>query len=165
MIARMALIAWGLAASVVASDGQRNLSSSVLGAMADAALANPITDSDDGVRATMAYEVALAWLEGSNDAKAIGDGRNSFCWGQIYLPNHARTREGWLGAELVAEPVKCATVVVRLVKASITAGPIDCPLCLYARGRVTDEARRLSHHRGGLAEKLLRLVPLPEVSP
>lgn len=165
MMTKMALVAWGLTASVVASNGARKLSSTVLSAMADAALANPVpvADGEDGPLTTMAYEVALAWLEGANNGGAIGDGHNSYCWGQIYLPNGARTREGWSGPELVSDPLKCANVVVRIVHTSIAMGPKDCELCLYARGRVTPEARRISGHRVDLARKLLSTVPVPTV--
>ena len=161
----MALVAWGLAASLVASNGARKLSSSVLAAMADAALANPVVDGEDGPRVTMGYEVALAWFEGANDGRAIGDGHNSYCWGQIYLPNGARTKEGWSGPELVSDPLKCANVVVRIVHTSIAQGPSDCELCLYARGRVTPEARRISKHRVDLVKKLLSTVPMPDGQP
>ncbi|HEY1958607.1 MAG TPA: hypothetical protein VGH28_23475 [Polyangiaceae bacterium] len=161
MLTRAALIAWGLAASTLASGGARKLSSRVLEGMADAALAAPVVDGDDGARVTMAYEVAIAWLEGGNRADALGDGGASFCWGQVYLPGGARTREGFTGPELAADPHKCAAVVVRIVRASIAHGPADCPLCLYARGRVTSEARRLSAHRAALARRLLATVTLP----
>ena len=165
MLTKMALVAWGLAASLVASNGVRKLSSTVLGAMADAAIATPVIDGEDGPRVTMAYEVAIAWFEGANDGEAIGDGHASFCWGQIYLPNGARTREGWSGHELVDDPSKCASVVVRIVRTSIEGGPRDCELCLYARGRVTNEARRISKHRVDLVRRLLTTVPLPNGAP
>jgi hypothetical protein len=165
MVTKMALVAWGLSASLVASHGARKLSSSVLDAMADAALENPVVVGDDGPRVTMGYEVAIAWLEGANDGAALGDGRSSYCWGQIHLPHGARTREGWSGRELLSDPHKCATVVVRIVRSSIVRGPADCALCLYARGRVTPEARRMSKHRVDLVHELLRLVPLPRSEP
>jgi hypothetical protein len=161
MITKAALVAWGLAASLVASNGARRLSSTLLEAMADAALANPVTSGDEGTRVTMAYEVAIAWFESGNLGGAIGDGHSSYCWGQIYLPNGARTREGYSGDDLVSDAMKCATVVVRLVKMSIQAGPPDCTLCFYARGRVSDEARRMSQHRVDLVKKLLDMVPAP----
>lgn len=165
MITRSMLIAWGLAASQLASRGQRKLSSTVLEGMADAALANPIASTDDGVRATMAFEVAIAWFEGANDPRAIGDGHASYCWGQVYLPNGARTLEGWTGPELVADAAKCAAVVVRLVKASALASP-KCALCeltVYARGRDCPQGRSLSRNRVALAHKLATTIPLPEV--
>jgi len=161
MISKAALIAWGLTASLVASDGARKLSSSILSAMADAALDNPVVSGDDGPRVTMGYEIAIAWFESANGTLLIGDGHSSYCWGQVYLPNGAHTREGFSGDELVRDPLKCAKVVVRIVKTSIQAGPADCPMCFYARGRVTEEARRLSRHRTDLIKRLLE-VPLPE---
>ena len=161
MITKAALIAWGLTASLVASGGARKLSSSILAAMADAALENPVASGEDGPRVTMGYQVAIAWFESANGTMVIGDGHASYCWGQVYLPNGARTREGYTGDELVRDPAKCAKVVVRLVKTSIQAGPPDCTLCFYARGRVTDEARRISGHRLDLIRRLLD-VPLPQ---
>lgn len=161
MISKVALIAWGLTASLVASDGARKLSSTILSAMADAALDNPVVSGDDGPRVTMGYEIAIAWFESAHNTLVIGDGHSSYCWGQIYLPNGARTREGFSGDELVRDPAKCAKVVVRIVKTSIQAGPADCPMCFYARGRVSDEARRLSRHRTDMLRRLLE-VPLPE---
>lgn len=164
MITKAQLVAFGLAASSLASGGRSHLSSRVLSAMADEALAAPLALGDDGVRLTMAVEVSLAWFEGSNQANPRGsnDGGASHCWGQIYLPGGARTKEGWTGAELRADPGKCAAVVVRIVKESVEKGPVDCPLCLYARGRVTPEARRLSKMRWELARKIAREVPLPQ---
>lgn len=168
MITKAILIAWGLAASNLASGGVRHLSSSALEGMADAAIANPITDSDESILLTMGYEISIAWLEGSNRTDAIGDGGSSFCWGQVYLPGGAHTREGWSGPELAHDPKKCATVVVRLLKQSIVASPEDCPLCVYARGGAWrhDErrARNLSKHRADLAKKLVIEVPLPAQS-
>jgi hypothetical protein len=161
MISKVALIAWGLTASLVASDGARKLSSTILSAMADAAFDNPVVSGDDGPRVTMGYEIAIAWFESAHNTLVIGDGHASYCWGQIYLPNGARTREGFSGDELVRDPAKCAKVVVRIVKTSIQAGPADCPMCFYARGRVSDEARRLSRHRTDMLRRLLE-VPLPE---
>ena len=162
MMTKLALIAWGLTASLVASNGARKLSSTVLAAMADAALENPLVEGDDGPRLTMGYEVAIAWFESANIGGAIGDGHSSYCWGQIYLPNGARTREGYSGDDLVNDAGKCAKVVVRIVKTSMQLGPSDCELCFYARGRDTPEARRISKHRTDLVHKLLDTVPIPE---
>lgn len=171
MISLGALKAWGLAASIAASHHTKHLSDRVLEGMGQAALDNPITATDDGVRTTMAYEVALAWFEGHNeDGQPHGsnDGGNSFCWAQINLPHGARTHEGWTGHDLVNDPLKCATVAVRIIKQSATdtRAPIDCPLCIYARGyrwvgdpKVLAEARSLSAHRAALARRLLREVP------
>ncbi len=161
MMTKLALVAWGLTASFVASNGARKLSSTVLAAMADAALENPVAQGDDGPRLTMGYEVAIAWFESANISSAIGDGHASYCWGQIYLPNGAHTREGYSGDELLSDPVKCARVVVRLVKTSIQLGPSDCELCFYARGRDTAEARRISKHRTDLVRRLLD-IPMPD---
>jgi hypothetical protein len=170
-ITKAALIAWGLAASDVASNHVRHLKEDVVEGMADASLANPITDSDEGVRLMMAYEVSIAWNEAHNelDPRGSNDGGASHCFGQIYLPNGARTLEGWTGAELRADARKCAIVVARLVKSSASdrRAPENCPLCIYARGfrwmgnpEVMLEARRLSDVRTSLAKRLFRDVPL-----
>lgn len=134
--------------------------------MATAALDRPISDTDDGVKTMMGYEVALAWMEGGNHdgqpprlgPHADNDGGNSYCWAQIYLPNGAKTWDGWTGKDLVEDPVKCAKAAALIIKYSVSHGPVDCPLCLYARGRVTEEARRLSKHRTDLANRLLHEV-------
>ncbi len=77
------------------------------------------------------------------------------------MPGGSRTREGYSGDDLVSDPLKCARVVVRLVKTSIQLGPTDCELCFYARGRDTAEARRISKHRTELVHRLLD-IPAPE---
>ncbi len=125
MIPRAALVLWALKASLVASSGARELAADVAGAMVDAAIANPLTSTDDGLRTTLALEVSIAWFEGANRLDALGDHGAAFCWAQVYLPNGARTREGWLGDELRHDATKCASVAVRLIKASVGAGPAD----------------------------------------
>ena len=121
------------------------------------------------MKTTLAYEVSLAWFEGHNELAPHGsnDGGESFCWAQVNLPRGARTLEGWSGAELKQDPLKCATVAVRILKSSVTApkAPADCPLCVYARGyrwlgdaSVLAEAKRLSGNRVDLARRLLRVV-------
>ena len=168
MIARAALIAWALAASLAASHGTKSLERRVAEGMVDAAVANPLTPTERGIRTTLAIEVSLAWLEGGNRLDALGDHGGSFCWAQINLPGGSKTLEGWTGRELLVDANKCATVAVRLIRQSVTAGPADCELCVYARGgqwRVVErQARALSDHRVGLARRLLRDVPLPEVA-
>lgn len=153
----MTLAQWIVAASLVASSGQRRISDKVAEAMAWAA---------DGDRDLAAVEVSLAWFEAANlqDPRGSGIGNSdhgqSWCWGQVYLPGGGRTREGWTGPELAADPKKCAAVVVRLVRASFLASP-GCDLCglvVYARGRDTEEGRRLSRARMALARRLVEEV-------
>ena len=166
MITLASLKAWGLAASIYATGGHAHLSDAVLDGMATAALTDPIIPGDDeSVKALMRIEVALAFFETgaqmTNDPSGPNDGGQSHCWAQIYLPNGARTREGWTGAELRHDPLKCAKVAVRLIKASLLASP-DCSQCgltVYARGRDTEEGRRLSRTRMGLAQRLGTEVP------
>jgi len=120
----------------------------------------------------MSIEVSLAWHESANmqDPRGSGIGNSdhgqSWCWGQIYLPGGGRTREGWTGPELAREPIKCARAVVRIVKASLSASPTcnECGLVVYARGRDTEEGRRLSVSRMSLAHRLMREVPWAEAS-
>lgn len=175
MISLASLKSWGLAASLLASNQHAKLKDTVVEGMAQAALANPIVATDDGIRAMMSYEVSIAWFEtgGSLELNPHGpnDGGTSHCWAQINLPNHSKTAEGWTGEELRADPLKCATVAVRIIKASVSnrAAPADCPLCIYARGfrwahdeKVLAEAQELSKHRTDLARRLLREVPWRE---
>lgn len=168
------LKAWGLAASILASHGQRHLSDAVLTGMATAAIERPLVNNDDGTRTMMAYEVALAWHEGSNsDGQPHGsnDGGNSFCWAQINLPNNQHTWDGWSGKDLVEDPLKCAKAAALIIKYSASHGPVDCPLCMYARGPrglpgqpAHVDAARLSATRVELAKRLLREVPWVELS-
>lgn len=159
------LSAWVTRASSHASGGQRHLSQPVADAMAEAALANPILAEDRAIMSVASIEVSLAWYETGgqlvNDPSGSNDHGNSACWAQVYLPNGARTLEGWTGAELRADPKKCARVAVRLIKASLLSSPTcnGCGLVTYARGHDTPEARRLSQTRMGLAERLMKEVP------
>lgn len=153
----MTLAEWIIAASVLASSGQRKISPRTAEAMATAA---------DGDYAMAAIEVSLAWFEGANlqDPRGSGIGNSdhgqSWCWGQVYLPGNGRTVEGWTGPQLAEDPLKCARVVVRLVKQSMLASPAcdGCGLTVYARGRDTEEGRRLSRARMALAQRLMREV-------
>jgi hypothetical protein len=169
------LVAWVALASSTASHGAKTLGAKYVDAIAQAAQADPI---DGNEQLAAGYLVALAWFENGNDGTRIGDHGSSFCFGQIYLPNGARTREGWTGPELVADPAKCATVTLRMVKQSIAAGPHThgLELVFYARGgqwahkcvhgAVEEEcnpgetpiAVSLSKHRVELVDKLLREV-------
>lgn len=168
MIARAVLIKWCVAASLVASHGLRALPDDVAAALVDEVLANPLTPTDAGIRTTLGIGTAVAWMEGHNQLSPTGfnDGGQSACWAQVYLPGGAKTAEGWTANELRTDPVKCAHVAVRLIKASVLASPTcdGCELVVYARGRDTEEGRRLSRHRVALAKRLIREVPL-EVQP
>lgn len=160
-ITRGELSEWIVRASDRASGGARHLSQPVAEAMADAALAH--ADTNEAL-AMASIEVAIAWFETGgqlvNDPAGSNDHGASACWAQIYLPHNARTEEGWTGGELRADPKKCATVAVRLVRASIASSPScdGCELTVYARGRDTAEGRRLSRVRMALARRLLSEV-------
>jgi hypothetical protein len=163
------LAAWIIAASSFASGNVRHLSQPVADAMAEAAMATRLVDADDRpILALAAVEVALAWYETGGqlalDPAGPNDGGASHCWAQIYLPHGARTAEGWTGQELRRDPRKCATVAVRLIRASFLASPA-CDLCgltVYARGRDTPEGRALSATRVGMAKRLVAAVPYVE---
>lgn len=167
MISITALKAWGLTASLLASNNVIHLKDDVLEGMAHWAINDPIIVNDDqSIKTMMAIEVGIAWWEGSNRLNPAGsnDGGNSHCWAQIYLPNNARTREGYTGQELRTDPMKCAKVAVRIIKQSLAASPTctECGLTFYARGRDTPEGREKSRQRMGTAHKLLREVPWKE---
>jgi hypothetical protein len=170
VISAAVLAKWAIAASLVASGGARRLTQPIADGMAQAALESPIIANDDrSAIALVGIEVALAWMEGGNQLDPVGsnDHGASACWAQIYLPNGGRTREGWSAAELRADPLKCARVAVRLIKASLASSP-SCDLCglvVYARGRDTAEARELSRHRMALAVRLVRDVSVPSEKP
>lgn len=147
-------------------------------AIASESIATPLFTGADGDRQTAALVTSLAWFEGGNNPTAIGDCKipdprpgwhactmarvpQSFCALQINLPGTTKTAEGWTGADLLADPVKCVRAGLRIIKASIAADRSGtCALCFYARGRDTPEARTLSGHRVGLAHRIFA-----EVSP
>ncbi len=162
------LTAWIIAASLVASGGARKLTVAVAEGMAEAAMATRFVDADERpIYALAAIEVSLAWFETGGqlelDPRGSNDNGASHCWAQVYLPNGGRTAEGWTGAELRRDPKKCATVAVRLIKASMLASPAceGCALTVYARGRDTAEGRALSQRRMALAKKLVTDTPPP----
>lgn len=154
------LLRFVLASATLLSSGARALPEAFARAIAESAAAEPVGNA----RVTAAYLVALAWAEGANDPRAKGDGGHSYCALQIYLPNGARTAEGWSGQELLDEPDKCVRAGLRILRYSVTRGPESCPLCLYARGPrgLTDhhaEAQRLNDYRVGLARRALNAFP------
>lgn len=155
-----ALLRFVLAGALLLSSGARALPEPFARAIAEHSVAEPIGNA----RVTAAYLVALTWAEGANDPRAKGDGGHSFCALQIYLPNGARTAEGWSGQELLDDPDKCVRAALRILRYSVTRGPESCPLCLYARGPrgLTDrheEAQRLNDYRVGLARRVLTAFP------
>lgn len=155
-----AILRFVLSASLLLSGGTRSLPESFARAIANNAAAEPIVDE----RVTAAYLVALTWAEGANNPRAIGDGGHSYCALQIYLPNGARTAEGWTGQELLDDADKCVRAGLHILRYSILHGPESCPLCLYARGPrgLTDrraEAQRLNDYRAGLARRVLATFP------
>ncbi|HEX7403722.1 MAG TPA: hypothetical protein VF287_06885, partial [Usitatibacter sp.] len=172
-----ALSAWVVKASLVASGGLVALPVPYADAVAAEVTTAPVFAGPDGALRTAALDVALAWLEGANNPSILGDclipderpgyhpctearQPRSFCAMQVFLPGGARTLEGWGRADLLTDPAKCVHAGNRIILASILADRTGtCALCIYARGRDTPEARRLSDHRMRLAKKLLAEVP------
>jgi hypothetical protein len=166
------LFQWVIAASLFASGGHRALPQSFAAELAKQVHDKPLFTGPLGEFQDAALMTALAWTEGGNQPAVVGDCRGlrpgdpkcdharatSFCVYQIHLESGEKTSEGWTGADLSSDPAKCITVARRTLRASITKGPADCPLCIYARGRDTPEARRLSNTRMGLAQKLLKEI-------
>jgi hypothetical protein len=167
MITLAALKTWGATAAlaiIAKNPGYHPPTDAVLEGMAHWAIHDPLVEgSDDVIKSMMGIEVAVSWFEGKFMLDPIGsnDGGMSHCWAQIYLGHNGRTREGYTGYQLRTDPMKCAQVAVRLIKASLLASPAcdECGLTVYARGRDTDEGRALSRNRMGLAHRLLREVP------
>lgn len=175
------LSAWVLKAALFASTHTGStvavpLPPAFADAIAAESIATPLFAGADGDRETAALITSLAWFEGGNDPTAIGDCKipdprpgwhpctepripQSFCALQIHLPGGAKTAEGWTGADLRSDPVKCVRAGLRIVKASILADRSGtCALCVYARGRDTAEARTLSGHRMALAHRIFAEV-------
>lgn len=149
--------------TVAVEHGQDNeLPQDVASAIAERVLSTSTTD--DETRTIAGAALALAWYETGgqlvNDPRGSNDGGRSHCWAQVYLPNGARTAEGWTGAELRASPIKCATVGVRLIYASVRASPTcdGCGLTVYARGRDTAQGRALSRTRMRLAARVAMML-------
>jgi len=165
---------WVIAASLFASGGHRALPTAFVSELAKQVFDKPLFAGPNGALQDAALMTALAWTEGGNQPAVVGDCRGlrpgdpkcdharatSFCVYQIHLEPGQKTDEGWTGADLSSDPKKCIAVARRHLRASITKGPAECPLCIYARGRDTPEARKLSATRMNLAAKLLKEVSL-----
>lgn len=131
----------------------------------------PLFADDADRRKTIALLVAVGFRESSlrNDAEGDHDTKTkaptSFCAFQIHLPWGARTREGWSGADLKADPNRCVEVAFRMLRGSIIqcrALPSDERLAVYARGRCDSaEGQRLSRDRSFLARYIGANVPKP----
>jgi hypothetical protein len=171
--------AWVVKASLVASGGLVALPVPYADAVAAEVTTAPVFAGPDGALRTAALDVALAWLEGANNPSIIGDclipdpdpdpkhwhpctearHPQSFCAMQVYLPGASLTADGWGRNDLLTDARKCIHAGNRIILASILADRSGtCALCIYARGRDTAEARKLSAHRMDLAKRLLATV-------
>lgn len=105
------------------------------------------TAKHTGRERTAALLVAVAFRESSLNADAVGDGGRSKCAMQIYGGPDA----------LLDEPVLCVRTGYRMLKESLRIDPKN-PIAFYARGPrfKSEEARRLSRDRMGLAAKVLK---------
>lgn len=148
-------------------------------AIETACFEKPLFSGTDGWRMCDAFMTAISRYESGNrqvvgDCKGLkpGDpdcGNNtklsarhldpaqhppqSFCFMQVYLPDGKKTAEGWNGADLMADPLKCARAAREIIRASISRGPANEPLKLYA-GRSASGSLRFD-----LAKQLFKLVP------
>jgi hypothetical protein len=100
-------------------------------------------------------------LDCGNDAKLRSRGLDpeqhkpqSFCFMQVHLPNGSRTVEGWSGADLLTDPLKCARAAREIIRVSIKTSPNDEPLLRYAGGN--HNAAKL---RWELAQKIFKGTP------
>ena len=129
-----ALLRWVFLAALAVSGNAKPIPDALARAIATHAFYSPMTETLDGPKKTAAMLVALSWSEGGFNPSAIGDGGAGHCALGIFLPNNSRTAEGWLGAELDADPDKCVTTGLRILRYSVERGPTSCRFCLYARG-------------------------------
>lgn len=94
---------------------------------------------------------AIAFRESSFVADAVGDHGSSWCFAQVHLPAGAKTRDGWTGPELAADPSKCARAALRTLRVSMSRCawlPPEERIALYARGRCESRiGQRLSRDR------------------
>lgn len=162
------LLAWVIAASTLLAPGRSH--DRLATAIATRAEAEaPLFTADEDRRKTAALLVAIAFRESSLRADAVGDfarGRpTSFCAFQLHLPG-IKTAEGWSGADVLADPDKCVTVAMRLLRDSMKSCP-SVPIGVYAAGPLgctSAQAARISRDRVALAHRLIRDVTVPAES-
>lgn len=158
-----ALFTWVLAASsLLAPTRQHDHLAQAITTRVEAE--EPLFKGDDDRRRTSALLVAIAFRESSLRADAVGDhvaGKpTSFCAFQMHLPWGRTTAEGWTGAELLEDPVKCVTAAMRMLRVSMKVCP-SSPLAWYAAGPAGCEsprAQRISRDRMAIAQRLVRDV-------
>lgn len=118
--------------------------------------------STDATDVEARWLVAIAWRESSFRAAAVGDAGASFCWAQIHM-GATRTREGWTGADLAADPARCALVALRVLRSSLAscaALPEDDRIAAYASGSCrSPRGRRVSRDRAAVARRAFAGAP------
>lgn len=126
----------------------------------------PLFRGDEDKRRTASLLVAMAFRESSLRADAVGDKVNgkptSFCAFQIHLPYNRTTPEGWSGEDLLADPEKCVSTAMRMIRLSMKVCP-DHPIAWYAAGPAgctSERAQRISRDRLAIAQYLVRKVPV-----
>ena len=113
----------------------------------------PLFASDTDGTLSAAIVAVTMWEESAFRMSARGDSGRSYCAFQVMLGN-AKTREGWTGKDLAGDPVKCATVGYRLLKASV-ASKCKAPLAVYVAGHCSSKAgHAISTRRMTKARKL-----------
>ncbi len=126
----------------------------------------PLFKNDPLKQRTAALLVSINFREGSLRPDIMGDKQNgkftSFCSMQIHLPFGGKSPEGWTGEDLVADPVKCITVGMRMLRESMRMCPKH-PVAFYAEGqgiKTCDSirAQRISNDRMFLASRLVKEV-------
>jgi hypothetical protein len=164
------LFAWVVAASsLLAPTRQHDQLADAIASRAEAEA--PLFKGDDDRRRTSALLVAIAFRESSLRAAAVGDhvrGKpTSFCAFQLNLPWGAKTAEGWTGADLLEDPVKCVTAAIHMLRISMRVCPAY-PFAWYAAGPTgcaSPRAQRISRDRMAIAQRLLRDVRVVEDAP
>jgi hypothetical protein len=162
IIAAMAK-AWSLTSPIV-GPVPRDIAAAIETAMVE----KPLFAGAEGWRQSASFEISLSRYESGNrqvvgDCKGLkagdphcgepGTEPQSFCFLQIHLPHGAKTAEGWSGADLMADPLKCARAGREIIRRSILQGPADEPLKLYAG------SSKLGRTRTDLAKQIYQLVP------
>ncbi len=120
------------------------------------AISTAIAESD-ATDQEAAWLVAIAWRESSFRSDAVGDHRSSWCWAQVHFPLDRRTKEGWTGESLAADPRRCATVALRVLRTSLSMCrelPEVERLSAYAAGACSSRrGRRISRDRAALRDR------------
>jgi len=163
-----ALFPWIMAASaLLAPTREHGRLAEAIASRVEAA--PPLFKGDEDRKRTSALLVAIAFRESSLRADAVGDHRGgkptSFCAFQINLPWGAKTAEGWTGEDLIADPAKCVSAAMTMLRISMQVCPAS-PLAWYAAGPAgcaSERAGRISRDRMAIAARLVRDVRVPLV--